>query len=202
MHFWYLPTVDYPLWPCAGLTLLVLIPVTIWHERAWRRTLAEYGAARSAAGAVDPWPPEGMGALLGVQPWLLLTAATLLAMMTALGLAALLMWPRKVAFFDAPLNYFDRPYVAATVVAGIAAVVGAVAVGIDLMRWPWAGVARALRRATHAAPEKHAKLMSAALQADPGVERARQLSERPSTRRTLDGAKRRPRPSGRPPTRS
>jgi hypothetical protein len=177
MHFWYLPTVDFPLWPCVGLTLLVLIPVTIWHERAWRRTLAEHGAARSAAGAADPWPPEGMGALLGVQPWLLLTAAALLAAMTALGLAALLMWPRKVAFFDAPLNYFDRPYVAATVVAGIAAVVGAVAVAIDLMRSPWVGVARALRRATHAAPEKHAQLMNAALQADPGVERARQRAE-------------------------
>ncbi len=132
MHFWYLPTVDYPLWPCVGLVLLVLIPVTIWHERAWRRTLAEYGRARSAAGAADPWPPEGMGALLGVQPWLLLTAATLLAVMTGLGLAALLMWPRKVPFFDAPLNYFDRPYVAATVVAGMAAVVGAIAVAVDL----------------------------------------------------------------------
>jgi hypothetical protein len=55
--------------------------------------------------------------------------------------------------------------------------VGAVAVAVDLMRSPWAGVTRALRRATHAAPEKHAKLMSAALQADSGVERARQLSE-------------------------
>ena len=118
-----------------------------------------------------------MGALLGVQPWLLLTVAALLAMMTGLGLAALLLWPRKVPFFDAPLNYFDRPYVAATVVAGIAAVVGAVAVAIDLVRSPWAGVARALRRATHAPPEKRAELINAALEADPGVERARQLSE-------------------------
>ncbi len=177
MHFWYLPTVDYPLWPCVGLALLVFIPVTIWHERAWRRTLAEYGAARSAAGAVDPWPPEGMGALLGVQPWLLLTAAALLAVMTGLGLAALLLWPRKLPFFDAPLNYFDRPYVAAMVVAGMAAVVGAVAVAVDLIRSPWAGVARALRRSTHAAPERHAMLMNTALGADPGVEQARQRSE-------------------------
>ena len=176
MHFWYLPTVDYPLlWPCVGVALLVFVPVSIWHERAWRRTIAEYGVARLAAGASDPWPPAGMSALLGVQPWLVLTAAGLLALMTALGLAALLVWPRKLPFFDGPLNYFDRPYVASMAVAGTAAVVGAVALGIDLARSPWARTARTVRRATHASSKKREQLFAAALEVDPGVKQARQL---------------------------
>jgi hypothetical protein len=170
MRFYYLPTIDYPqIWPCLGVALLVFVPVSIWHDRAWRRTLAEYGAARREAGATDPWPPTGMSALIGVQPWLILTSAGLLAAMVALGLGALLAWPRKLPFFDGPLNYFDRPYVASMVVAGTAAVVGAVALGVDLARSPWAGVARAVRRATHARPEKRARLFDAALAVDPGV---------------------------------
>ena len=134
MHFLYLPTIDFPLWPCVGAALLFFVPVSIWHERAWRRTLAEYGEARQTAGATDPWPPEGWGVLLGVQPWLLLGSAGLLAAMTALGLAALIAWPHKLPFFDGPLNYFDRPYLATMVVIGTAAVVAAAAVGIDLAR--------------------------------------------------------------------
>ncbi len=174
MHFYYLPTIDYPvIWPCLGIALLVFIPVSIWHDRAWRRTVEEYGALRAASGATDPWPPEGMRALIGVQPWLILTSAGLLATMTAIGLAALLAWPRKLPFFDGPLNYFDRPYVATMVVAGTAAVVGAVALGVDLARSPWAGVARRIRRATHARPEKRERLFSAALAVDPGVKEAR-----------------------------
>ena len=129
MELWYLPTVRAGLWPCVGIALLVFIPVSIWHERAWRRTLAEYGRARAAAGATDPWPPEGMAMFIGVQPWLVLTVAALLAGMTALGIGALWVWPRALPFFDGPLNYFDRPYVASMVVAGAAAVVGAVGAG-------------------------------------------------------------------------
>ena len=37
----YLPTIDRPLWPCLVL-LVVFIPVSIWHEAHWRRTLADY----------------------------------------------------------------------------------------------------------------------------------------------------------------
>ena len=35
----YLPTIDWPLWPCVVL-LVVFIPISIWHEIHWRRTLA------------------------------------------------------------------------------------------------------------------------------------------------------------------
>ena len=173
MHFYFLPTIDHPIvWPCVGVALLVFIPVSIWHDRAWKRTLAEYGAVRLAAGATDPWPPAGMSALIGVQPWLILTSAGLLAAMTALGLAALLAWPRSLPFFDGPLNYFDRPYVTTMVVAGVAGVVGAVALGLDLARSPWARVASKVRRATHAPSETRERLFSAALVVDPGVTQA------------------------------
>jgi len=174
MHFYYLPTIDYPqLWPCVGAFLLVFIPVSIWHDRAWKRTLAEYGVVRAAAGASDPWPPDGMSALIGVQPWLVLTSAGLLAVMTALGTAALVAWPRKLPFFDYPINYFDRPYLLGALVAGTAAVVGAVALGVDLARSPWAAVARKVRRATHARPAARQRLFAEALAVDPGVEAAR-----------------------------
>jgi hypothetical protein len=175
MHFYYLPTIDYPIiWPCVGVALLVFVPVSIWHDRAWKRTLAEYGEARAMVGATDPWPPLGMAALIGVQPWLILTCAGLLAAMTALGLGALLVWPRRLPFFDGPLNYFDRPYVATMVVAGTAAVVGAVALGLDLARSPWAAAASKVLRATHARPDTRERLFLAALAVDPGVLRARQ----------------------------
>ena len=174
MHFWYLPTVDYPqLWPCVGVFFLFFIPVSVWHDRAWRRTLAEYGVLRAAAGAVDPWPPAGMRTLIGVQAWLVLTAAGLLAAMTALGIAALAAWPSKLPFFDYPINYFDRPYLLGAVVAGTAAVVGAVALGADLVRSPWAAVAHKVRRATHAPAATRERLFAEALAVDPGVEAAR-----------------------------
>jgi hypothetical protein len=173
MHFYFLPTIDYPIvWPCVGVALLVFIPVSIWHDRAWKRTLAEYGAVRLSAGAADPWPPVGMSALIGVQPWLILTSAGLLAAMTTLGVAALLAWPHGLPFFDGPLNYFDRPYVTTMVVAGVAAVIGAVALGLDLARSPWARVASKVRRATHAPSETRKRLFSAALAVDPGVTQA------------------------------
>jgi hypothetical protein len=118
-----------------------------------------------------------MSALIGVQPWLVLTCAGLLAVMTALGLGALLVWPHRLPFFDGPLNYFDRPYVATMVVAGTAAVVGAVALGVDLVRSPWAAAASRLRRATHARPETRERLFAAALAVDPGVKGAQQVTD-------------------------
>ena len=180
MHFWYLPTIGFPLWPCAGAALLFFIPVSIWHDRAWRRTLAEYGQVRVEAGATDPWPPEGMRALIGVQPWLILASAALLALMTGLGLAALLAWPRKLPFFDGPLNYFDRPYLAVVIVAGVAAIVGAGALGIDLALSPWAKTAARVRRATHARSAKRTELFAAAIEVDPGVRRAREALAEPT----------------------
>ena len=176
MELWYLPTVRAGLWPCVGIALLVFIPVSIWHERAWRRTLAEYGRARAAAGATDPWPPEGMAMFIGVQPWLVLTVAALLAGMTAVGIGALWVWPRALPLFDGPLNYFDRPYVASMVVAGAAGVVGALALGIDLARSQWAPVARKVRHCTHARPEKRERLFAEAIAVDPGVARAREAA--------------------------
>jgi hypothetical protein len=173
VNFYYLPTIDYPvMWPCLGAALLVFVPLSVWHDRAWKRTLADYGAARTEAGAQDPWPPVGMSALIGVQPWLILTLAGLLAAMTGVALGALLAWPDKLPFFDYPLNYFDRPYVAVMSVIGIAAVVGAVALGVDLARSPWARTARNVRLATHAKPQKRERLFAAALAADPGVPKA------------------------------
>lgn len=165
----YLPTIDHSLWPCVGL-LIVFIPVSIWHEAAWRRTLAAYAVERRAAGASDePWPSTGLKRTMSLQPWLILVAAALLAMMVALGTTALLAWPHKLAYFDEVLNYFDRPYLTAMLVAGTAAVVGAVALAIDLSRSPWQRVAARVRRATHAPQAAREACFSAALKVDPGV---------------------------------
>jgi hypothetical protein len=63
------------------------------------------------------------------------------------------------------------------VVAGTAAVIGAIALGLDLARSPWARVASRVRRATHAPTETRERLFSAALAVDPGVERAQLADE-------------------------
>jgi len=169
----WLPTLDYSLWPCM-LLLIVFIPVSLWHERAWRRTLAEYAQLRVGAGARDAaWPSQSLRRRLGTQPWLLLAATAPLAAMTALGLAALLAWPKGLPGFDQPLNYFDRPYLAAVSVAAIAAIVAVVAVVVDLLGSPWARVASNIRRAVHARPAEREKRLAAALEADPDVAEAR-----------------------------
>jgi len=169
----WLPTLEFSLWPYMVL-LIVFIPVSLWHERAWRRTLAEYAQLRAEAGAHDAaWPSQGLRRRLGTQPWLLVAAAVPLAAMTALGLAALLAWPKGLPGFDQPLNYFDRPYLAAVSVAAIAAIVAVIAVVVDLLGSPWARVASNLRRAVHARPAARARRLATALEADPDVAAAR-----------------------------
>ena len=165
----YLPTMDRPLWPCLVL-LVVFIPISVWHEVAWRRTLADYAAVRRAAGAEDDeWPSPELRWALSLQPWLISVAAAMLALMVALGATALLSWPHRLAPFDEVLNYFDRPYLTAMLTAGVAAVVGALALAIDLARSPWNRVAARIRRATHAQPPAREACFSAALRVDPGV---------------------------------
>ena len=169
----WLPTLEFSLWPCIAL-LVFFIPVSLWHERAWRRTLGEYAQLRTEAGASDAaWPSHSLRRRLGTQPWLLLAATTPLAAMTALGLAALLAWPKGLPGFDQPLNYFDRPYLAAVSVAAIAAIVAVLAVVVDLFSSPWARVASNVRRAVHARPAEREKRLAAALEADPDVAEAR-----------------------------
>ncbi len=165
----YLPTVDHPLWPCLVL-LLIFIPVSVWHELHWRRTLAEYAAARRAAGADDfPWPSSELRWTLSLQPWLVLFATALLGAMVALGGAALLVWPRRLPYFDEVINFYDRPYLTAGLIAGAATVIGGCALAIDLARSPWKGVASSIRRAVHATAIRRDKFFSAALRVDPGV---------------------------------
>lgn len=165
----YLPTIDWPLWPCLVL-LVVFIPISIWHEAHWRRTLAQYAAARRAAGAPEgDWPSPELRRVLSLQPLLLLLVAVLLAAMVALGTVALLAWPHRLSGFDQVINYFDRPYLAAMLVAGTAAVTGAVVLALDLWRSPWRGVAAQIRHAVHAPQTKREACFSAALKLDPGV---------------------------------
>lgn len=165
----YLPTIDWPLWPCLVL-LVVFIPVSIWHETHWRRTLADYAAVRRAAGATDEeWPSAELRRVLGLQPWLVFFAAMLLTAMVALGTAALLAWPHRLPAFDDVINYYDRPYLTAMLVAGAAAVVGALALALDLWRSPWRRTAALIRRAVHAPTPKREALLSAASKVDPGA---------------------------------
>jgi hypothetical protein len=166
----YLPTVYWPyLWPCAVL-LLVFIPVSIWHQVHWSRTVAEYAALRRSAGAPDePWPTRDLRWVLSLQPWLLILVASLLAVMVVTGLVAMVVWPHRLFRFGNILNYYDRPYLASMLVAGIAAVIGVTALAIDLLRSPWKGVAAQVRRAVHASPSQHESRLQAALKLDPGV---------------------------------
>jgi hypothetical protein len=165
----YLPTIDWPLWPCLVL-LAVFIPLSIWHQRQWNRTVAEYAALRRDAGATDdPWPTSDVRWVLSLQPWLLLFAAALLAIMVGFGIATLAAWPHRVLPWMNILNYYDRPYLASMLVAGTAAVVGVVALSIDLARSPWRRVASQVRRAVHAPHDVRERRFSAALKVDPGV---------------------------------
>jgi hypothetical protein len=164
---WYLPTIEFSLWPCAIL-LLVFVPVSIWHERNWRRTLAEYAHARVGAGASDaPWPSSGLAHLMGVQPGLVLLVCGLLGVAVLIAAGTALMWPRTPPGFDLPINPYDLPYLWSMVVAGTAAVVAGVAIAIDVWRNPWSRVARLLRRAIYARPAVRAQLFAQALVVDP-----------------------------------
>jgi hypothetical protein len=165
----YVPTLDHPPWWFLWF-IVVLVPISIYHERHWRRTLAAYAQARRDAGASDePWPSREMRWVLSLQPWLILFAAFWLFAMVALGIAAMVVWPSKMPGFDEVINYYDRPYLSAMLTAGVAAVIGAVALAIDLARSPWAPVAHEVRRCTHARPEERARRFVNALACDPGV---------------------------------
>ena len=169
MTMMYLPTIDHSLWPCAVL-LVVFIPISVWHEVGWRRTLAEYAALRCERGVGDRhWPPSELRWVLSLQPWLILAATALLGAMVALGAAALLTWPHRLSFFNEVINYYDRPYLTVVLIAGAAAVIGGCALAVDLARSPWKGVAFHLRRAVHVRQPVRDARFSAALEVDPGV---------------------------------
>jgi len=169
---WYLPTVGFSLWPCAVL-LLVFIPVSIWHERNWRRTLAAYAVVRREAGAPQgEWPSFGLAHLMGVQPGLVLLVCALLGVMVATAAGAALMWPRTPPGFDLAVNPLDLPYIWSMVVAGTAAVVAGVAIALDLLHNPWSKVAWLVRRAIYTPAEQRARFFAQALEVDPEVPRA------------------------------
>jgi hypothetical protein len=165
----YLPTVYWSPWPCIVL-LAVFVPVSIWHQVHMNRTLVEYAAMRRAAGATDEaWPPPELRWVMSLQPWLLFLVAALLGAMVITGTAAMIAWPHRLFPGINVLNYYDRPYLASMLVAGTAAVVGVVALAIDLSLSPWSDVAAKIRRAVHAPQPKRDEWLSAALKVDPGV---------------------------------
>ena len=166
---WYLPIPMFSLWPCAIL-LLVFIPITLWHERNWHRTLSEYAELRRTAGApAGEWPSSGLAHLMGVQPGLVLTVSGMLAAITAFGAWAGAIWPRKPFGFGLPVNPYDLPYLWCMVVAGTAAVVAGVAIALDIRSSPWAGVASNVRRAMYAPPAEKERRFALALATDPEV---------------------------------
>lgn len=176
-HSWFLPEPAFPLWPCAVL-LLVFIPVSIWHERNWRRTLAAYARVRAGAGARDAnWPTPSLARMMGVQPWLVLLATSLLALVTAVAIWAAVVWPQRPLGFDVPINPFDLPYIWTSVVMGIAAVIAGLAIAWDAGSSPWAGVARKVRRAIYASAEERERWFAEALAVDPGIVEVAELTE-------------------------
>lgn len=167
---WYLPTLEFSLWPCVVL-LAVFIPVSIWHERNWRRTLADYARVRREAGAPDGvWPSSGLAHLMGVQPGLVLIACGMLGAVVILAAGVALMWPRTPPGFDLPMNPLDLPYVWSMIVAATAAIVAGVAIALDVRRNPWSKVARKVRQAIYARAEQRARLFAEALEVDPELQ--------------------------------
>lgn len=170
--FWYLPTLSFSLWPCVVL-LIVFIPVSILHERNWRRTLTAYAQFRRDAGATDAdWPSADLARAMGVQVWLVTLPTGMLAIVTGVAIWAALLWPRRPPGFDTAINPFDLPYLWGFIVAGAAAVIAGLAIAIDVGRSPWVGVARKVRRAIYAEPPERERLFALALEADPGVAHA------------------------------
>jgi hypothetical protein len=168
---WYLPTLGFSLWPCAIL-LLVFIPVSIWHERNWRRTLAAYAVERREAGATDEnWPSPGLVHLMGVQPGLLLLASMMLGLMVGLAAWAALLWPRRPPGFELPVNSLDLPFLWSMITAGIAAVIAGVAIALDVRGNPLSRVAFLVRRAIYVSADERASRFAQALLVDPGVPR-------------------------------
>lgn len=166
---WYLPTLSFSLWPCVIL-LVIFIPISIWHERNWRRTLADYAIARREAGAVEEdWPPRELARLMSIQPWLLFVVSGMLGVTVTLAAWAAMLWPHRPPGFQLPLNPYDLPYVWSMVVAGIAAVCAGVAVAMDLKSHPMAQVANQVRRSMYVSAAERAERFARALQADPGV---------------------------------
>ena len=167
---WSLPTVGFSLWPCVVL-LAVFIPVSVWHERNWRRTLAAYAEQRRAAGApTGEWPPADLALLMGVQPWLVFVVCGILGGAIAIALWAVLQWPQTPAGFELPINPYDMPYIWTMVIAASAAVVAGLAIAIDAARSPWAKVARCIRRSMYASAEQRAAAFASALEADPELQ--------------------------------
>jgi hypothetical protein len=166
---WYLPTLGFSLWPCVVL-LLVFIPVSIWHERNWRRTLASYAVARRDAGATDgDWPSPGLVHLMGVQPGLILLACAMLGLMVGIAAWAALLWPRRAPGFELPVNPLDLPFLWSMVVAGIAAISAGVAIALDVRSNPLSRVAHHVRRAIYASADERSSRFAQALLVDPGV---------------------------------
>jgi hypothetical protein len=175
MQSWYLPVPAFPLWPCLAL-VIVMIPVSLWHERNLRRTLDAYSAVRVEAGVAEgEWPPSELRFVLGVQPWLLVVVAVPLAVMAILGIVAGVAWPAKPFGFEREMNFFDLPFLWSVVVMAVAAITAVAAMAVDLLRSPWREVARCVRRAIHASPAQRAELFARALEADPDVIAARTL---------------------------
>lgn len=165
----YLPDQPQWLWVC-GVLLLVLIPVSVAHDRNWRRTLAAYAELRVQAGAPSgKWPRPGQAFLMGLQLWLVLSATSLLAVMTAVAAWAAALWPRRPPGFNLPVNFYDLPYVWALVVVGVATVVAGIALAVGVWRSPWWPVARRLRRAVYAPQERRELLFAEALALDPEI---------------------------------
>lgn len=174
MQLWYLPVPGFPLWPCLA-AVIVFIPISLLHERNWRRTLAAYAALRIQAGVAEgEWPSPDLRVALGLQPWLLVIVAVPLALLTALGVFAALAWPQRPIGFDMAVNFFDLPFLWSMMVSAAAALVATVAVLVDLLRSPWRGVADCVRRAIYASPEVRAELFAKALETDPDVIAARE----------------------------
>lgn len=174
MQFWYLPIPAFPLWPWL-VAVVVLIPVSLLHERNWRRTLAAYAAARVEAGVQHgEWPTADLRVALGLQPWLLAVVAIPLALLTAVGIFAGLAWPARPFGFETELNFYDLPFLWSMIVAATAALVATVAVLADLLRSPWRVVADCMRHAIYASPEVRAEWFAKALAADPDIIAARE----------------------------
>lgn len=161
---------DYAILVPAAVVVAVLSVAAFFHERNWRRVLAEYADLRRQHGApAGRWPTFSLQLLLGLKPGLLVLLALICAGGVVIGAWAALAWPQPAPFAVLPVADASLPVVWAATGGAGGFLVALLAVIALVMTSPWSRVSRALHRAIYAKGEQRQELLGEALAADPHI---------------------------------
>lgn len=161
---------DYAILVPAAVVVAVLSVAAFFHERNWRRVLAEYADLRRQHGApAGRWPSFSLQLLLGLKPGLLVVLALICAGGAVIGAWAALAWPQPAPFAVLPVADANLPVVWAATGGAGGFTVALLAVVVLVATSPWSRVSRALHRAIPAKGEQRLELLGEALAADPQI---------------------------------